>query len=243
VKAYDSRVHERLNERLTRTPFRPSADARADYETEGTTFLQYLARRAAKTVMLEPLQQLLAVRRSGGPIPAAALVCFAYYAVAASTSYGRGYRQPNFSSESSAVERDRERDSVVTARSVGPRSDLAAEITAEVKGIGRFVGNERILGTTVGLRGLGMAAPSQFSFETTRGRGAPLLAWRGEARGTVTTELAPSLRGATVRAYGSLLLNDDAGSTGTAMLNREGAVSITVKDRDGGAYTFNAPLR
>lgn len=236
-------MNERLNERLTRTPFRPSADARADYETEGTTFLQYLARRAAKTVILEPLEQLLAVRRPGGSLPAAALVCFAYYAVAASTSYGRGYRQPRFSSERSAVEEDRERPSVITAKSIGARGDLAAEITAEVSGIGRFVGNERILGTTVGLRGLGMAAPSQFSFETIGGRGAALIAWRGEARGTVTTELAPSLRGTTVRAYGSLTLNDNAGSTGSASLNRDGEVSITVTDAAGGRYTLNAPLK
>ena len=88
-----------------------------------------------------------------------------------------------------------------------------------------------------------MAAQSQFSFETTRGRGAALLAWRGEARGTVTTELAPSLRGTTVRAYGSLALSDDAGSTGKATLNREGLVSITVTDRSGGVYTLNAPLK
>ena len=236
-------MKEQLNERLTRTPFRPSADARADYETEGTTFLQYLARRAAKTVILKPLEGLLDTQRNGGPIPAAALVCFAYYAVAASTSYGRGYRQPNFSSERSATETDRETSSVITARSVGARGDLAAEITAEVEGIGRFVGNERILGTTVGLRGLGMAAPSQFSFETLHGQGSKLLAWRGEARGTVTTELAPSLRGTTVRAYGSLSLSDDAGSTGTASLNREGAVSITVTDRSGGVYALNAPLK
>ena len=236
-------MKELLDERLTRTPFRPSADARADYETDGTTFLQYLARRAAKTIILEPLQQLLAVKRPGGPIPAAALVCFAYYAVAASTSYGRGYRQPIFSSERSATEKDRETSAVITATSVGARGNLAAEITAEVAGIGRFVGNERILGTTVGLRGLGMAAPSQFSFETAPGRGATLLAWRGEARGTVTTELAPSFRGTTVRAYGSLALSDDAGSTGTATLNRDGQVSITVTDRSGGVYTLNAPLK
>lgn len=236
-------MKEQLNERLTRTPFRPSADARADYETDGTTFLQYLARRAAKTVILKPLEGLLAVRRTGGPLPAAALVCFAYYAVAASTSYGRGYRQPTFSSERSATETDRETTSVITARSVGARGDLAAEITAEVEGIGRFVGNERILGTTVGLRGLGMAAPSQFSFETPRERGASLMAWRGEARGTVTTELAPSFRGTSVRAHGSLALSDDAGSTGKATLNREGEVLITVTDRSGGVYTLNAPLK
>ena len=236
-------MKQRLNERLTRTPFRPSADARADYETDGTTFLQYLARRAAKTIILEPLQQLLAARRPGGPIPAAALVCFAYYAVAASTSYGRGYRQPTFSSERSATEKDRETSAVITATSIGARGDLAAEITAEVAGIGRFVSKERILGTTVGLRGLGMAAPSQFLFETAQGRGATLLAWRGEARGTVTTELAPSFRGTTVRAYGSLALSDDAGSTGTATLNREGEISITVTDRGGGVYTLNAPLK
>ena len=236
-------MKEQLNERLTRTPFRPSADARADYETDGTTFLQYLARRAAKTVILKPLEGLLAVKRSGGPLPAAALVCFAYYAVAASTSYGRGYRQPTFSNERSAIEKDRETSSVITARSVGARGDLAAEITAEVEGVGRFVGNERILGTTVGLRGLGMAAPSQFSFETTHERGAPLLAWRGEARGTVTTELAPSFRGTTVRAYGSLALSDDAGSAGKATLNRDGEISITVTDRSGGVYSLNAPLK
>lgn len=236
-------MKEQLNERLTRTPFRPSADARADYETEGTTFLQYLARRAAKTAILNPLAGLLDVQRPSGPLPAAALVCFAYYAIAASTSYGRGYRQPSFSRERIATEQDRETTSVITARSVGARGDLAAEITAEVEGIGRFVGNERILGTTVGLRGLGMAAPSQFSFETTRERGTPLLAWRGDARGTVTTELAPSLRGTTVRAYGSLALSDDAGSTGKATLNREGLVSITVTDRSGGVYTLNAPLK
>ena len=236
-------MKEQLNERLTRTPFRPSADARADYETDGTTFLQYLARRAAKTVILKPLEGLLAVKRSGGPLPAAALVCFAYYAVAASTSYGRGYRQPAFSNERSAIEKDRETSSVITARSVGARGDLAAEITAEVEGVGRFVGNERILGTTVGLRGLGMAAPSQFSFETTHERGAPLLAWRGEARGTVTTELAPSFRGTTVRAYGSLALSDDAGSAGKATLNRDGEISITVTDRSGGVYSLNAPLK
>ncbi len=236
-------MKEQLNERLTRTPFRPSADARADYETDGTTFLQYLARRAAKTVILEPLQQLLAVQRPGGPIPAAALVCFAYYAVAASTSYGRGYRQPSFSSERSATETDRETSTVITATSVGARGNLAAEITAEVEGIGRFVGNERILGTTVGLRGLGMAAPSQFSFETAQGRGTTLLAWRGEARGTVTTELAPSFRGTTVRAYGSLALSDDAGSTGKATLNRDGEISITVTDRNGGVFSLNAPLK
>ena len=88
-----------------------------------------------------------------------------------------------------------------------------------------------------------MAAPSQFSFETARGRGTTLLAWRGEARGTVTTELAPSFRGTTVRAYGSLALSDDAGSTGKATLNRDGEVSITVTDRSGGVYAFNAPLK
>jgi len=108
-----------INERLTAPPFHPHANERADYETRGTTLVEYLARRAAKTVILAPLRELLAVARPGGPLPAAALLYFAYYAVAASTSYGRGYQKPTPSTERSAVERDREQPALITARSIG----------------------------------------------------------------------------------------------------------------------------
>ena len=232
-----------MNERLTAPPFHPHANERADYETRGTTLVEYLARRAAKTVILAPLRELLAVARPGGPLPAVALLYFAYYAVAASTSYGRGYQKPTPSTERSAVERDREQPALITARSIGARGDLTAEITAEVEGIGRFVSSERILATTVSLRGLGMAAPSQFSFESTPTIDTALIAWRAEARGTITTELAPSLWGTVARAYGQLILHDDAGNRGEAPLDRAGSVSITVSDSSGGVSTLTAPLK
>ena len=55
----------RLDERLASPYFSPSGDARAPYETHGTTFLQYLARRAAKTRVLLPLATLLREQRAG----------------------------------------------------------------------------------------------------------------------------------------------------------------------------------
>ena len=90
---------ERLSERLAAPHFSPAGDARATYETSGTSFLQYLARRAAKSRILLPLGTLLRSDRAGGPEFAGALVCFAYFCVAASTTYGSGYQQPNFTDE------------------------------------------------------------------------------------------------------------------------------------------------
>ena len=234
----------RLDEQVPRPAFSPTGDKRAAYETHGTSFLQYLARRAAKSRILLPLRDLLAVKRRGGPEYAAALACFAYFVTAAATSYGAGYQQPNFTSERIAEERDRETNALISATNTGANREIAATLRASLPKIGVYESSERILGTTVSLRGLGMPAPSIFSFEVdASGRRAGLAAWRGTARGTITTELAPSLRGTTVRAYGSLALRDDAGSTGKATLNREGLVSITVTDRSGGVYTLNAPLK
>ena len=88
-----------------------------------------------------------------------------------------------------------------------------------------------------------MAAPSQFSFETTPTIDTALIAWRAEARGTITTELAPSLWGTVARAYGQLILYDDAGNRGEATLDRAGSVSITVSDSSGGVSTLTAPLK
>jgi hypothetical protein len=234
----------RLNETVRRPQFTPVGDQRAEYETYGTSFLQYLARRAAKSSILLPLRELLAVRRGGGPEYAAALACFAYYAVAASTTYGKGYRQPAFTVERRIEERDRQTGAVITVRNMGEERTIAAEVDLALPGIGQFRGSERILGTTVGLRGLGMAAPSTFTFAIDEsGHRAGLAAWWGEGRGTITTELAPSLRGTTIRAYGELSLTGSDGSRGRTILNREGHLEVEVTGPTGDLYRLNAPLK
>jgi hypothetical protein len=234
----------RLDERLTAPGFAPHGDARAAYETHGTSFVSYLARRAAKTRLLRPLKELLDAKRGGGPERAAALTCFAYYAVAASTSYGRGYRQPAFNDATESHERDRETGARIVAVDVGLQREIKAQIRATLPGIGAFLANEQVLGTTVGLRGLGMPAPSRLSFEVDEsGRAAGLVAWRGEAIGTIVTELAPTIGGSKVRAYGSLELRGSDGSRGTVRFDREGLLNVEVTDPQGDTLRLHAPLK
>jgi hypothetical protein len=100
---------------------------------------------------------------------------------------------------------------------------------AEVPGIGRFEGHEEIVGTTVGLRGLGMPAPSRFTLRTE----APLAPWTARAVGIVTAELAPRLGGTLVRGHGSLDLSDDRGTRGRVVLDRSGVAEARVDGAPG----------
>jgi hypothetical protein len=232
-----------LDETVRKPQFSPAGDKRAAYETYGTSFLQYVARRAAKSRILLPLRELLSVKRRSGPEYGAALACFAYYAVAAATTYGKGYRQPAFTDERRAEERDPQTGALITVRSTGGERTIAAEVDLVLSGVGQFRGSERILGTTVGLRGLGMAAPSTFTFAIDdSGLRAGLAAWWGEGRGTITTELAPSFRGTTIRAYGELSLTGSDGSRGRAVLNRDALVQVEVTGPTGDQYRLVAPL-
>jgi hypothetical protein len=84
-----------------------------------------------------------------------------------------------------------------------------------------FIGSEEITGTTVGLRGLGMPAPSRFTF--TSGE------YTAELSGIITSELALSLIGNTrIRAYGSLNFEDNAGNSGRLELMRSGNMHLTI---------------
>ena len=86
-----------------------------------------------------------------------------------------------------------------------------------------FRGSETITGTTVGLRGLGMPAPSRFTFTSD--------AYSAEFTGIITSELALSLFGNTrIRAYGYLDLKDGAGNTGRLELNRAGDIAIQINN-------------
>jgi hypothetical protein len=87
-----------------------------------------------------------------------------------------------------------------------------------------FRGSETITGTTVGLRGLGMPAPSKFTF--TSGD------YSATFTGVITSELALSLFGNTrIRAYGFLDLKDNAGNIGRLDLNRSGDIAIKINDQ------------
>jgi len=97
-----------------------------------------------------------------------------------------------------------------------------------------FTGSEEITGTTVGLRGLGMPAPSKFTF--TAGE------YRAELTGIITSELALSLVGRTrIRAYGFLNLKDNLNNTGKLDLTRNGQVALEINGKNIDQQTLTEP--
>ena len=211
--------------------FSPAGDGRARYETHGVSLVRYLARRTAKTRLLLELADRLPA--DGRPqAPDRALVAFGIFCAAAAASFGRGYRQPSFDATGTEiVETDPETGARITARldGRGPGSRFRLSVDVALDGIGTFEGREEIAGTTVGLHGLGMPAPSVFTLGTV----APLAPWEARAIGTITAELAPRLTGTRVRGYGTLDLSDDRGTRGTVELGRGGDVVARVGGPDG----------
>ena len=194
---------------------------RYELPPEGTSLLGYIVRRMHKTSRLSSIPELLAQGRSSQ-----ALEQVAMYAVAASTSYGRAYYQPNFNATGETVsEPDPATGATVTAQldSRSPHYHISYQVS--MPNGDTFTGSEEITGTTVGFRGLGMPAPSRFTF--TSGD------YNANLTGVITSELALSLFGNTrIRAYGSLNFKDNAGNTGRLELKREGSLTITVNEQE-----------
>jgi hypothetical protein len=94
-------------------------------------------------------------------------------------------------------------------------------------GIGTLSGVETITGTTVGLRGLGMPAPTTFKFTSADGR------YFADIMGIITSELAPGFGNWKIRGFGALDLSDSAGNRGRLSLDRSGLVFVSVATRDG----------
>ena len=190
---------------------------RYELPPEGTTLLGYIVRRMHKTAWLVPVQEMLAQGQS-----VKALEYIATYTAASSTSYGRAYYQPNFDATGDSVsERDPATGAEVTARldSRSPHYQISYDVI--MPNGDTFKGNEEITGTTVGLRGLGMPAPSRFTFKSGE--------YTAELTGIITSELALSLIGNTrIRAYGSLNFKDNADNTGRLELKRDGSLIITI---------------
>jgi len=200
---------------------------RYELPPEGITLLGYIVRRMHKTEWLVKASTALAESKTQQALEFAAV-----YAVAASTSFGRAYYQPRFNRVGDQVrEPDPATGAIVTARleSDSPHYHITYEAT--LPNGSTFKGSERITGTTVGLRGLGMPAPSKFSF--TAGT------YTAEFEGILTSELALSLFGGTrIRAYGFLSLKDNCGNIGRAELNRTGEIAIHIDQQPEVRYSI-----
>lgn len=197
----------------------PEATTRYELPEGGISLLGYIVRRMHKTALLES-----ALRRLAEGQKAEALLDIAVYAAAASTSYGDAYYQPSFDAPGQeVVEADPATGAVATATLVArsPQYDIRYE--ARLASGARFAGHETILGTTVGWRGLGMPAPSQFEFSTSDGK------YTAHLSGTLTSELVPGVfRRSRIRAFGSLDLHDSASQRGSLILDRNGRARITI---------------
>lgn len=187
----------------------------------GISLLGYIVRRMHKTSWLAPVQSYLAQGNS-----AEALLHVAIYTAISSTSYGEALYQPKFNAEGDEVsERDSVTDAIVTARldSRSPHYKISYEV--ELPNRDLFQGQETITGTKIGFRGLGMPAPSRFSFVSGE--------YTAELNGVITSELALSLvRQTHIRAYGHIEFSDNDGNTGRLVLDRSGKIMINLNGEE-----------
>jgi hypothetical protein len=203
---------------------------RMQYETprEGITIGGYVARRLHKTALLKSIPGLLC------DDSARALAQIALYVAAASTSFGPAMYQPDSDAVGTVIEtRDPETNARVVVTCEG---NLRFSYRVEMDGVGVLSGEETITGTTVGLRGLGMPAPTTFAFAAEQGN------YRADMMGIITSELAPGLGSWQIRGFGSLDLSDNAGNRGKLTLDRSGLVVVSLTAHDGKEVTLKERL-
>ena len=187
----------------------------------GITLLGYVVRRMHKTQLLMPVPELISANKTDE-----ALVKIAMYAVTSSTSFGPAYYQPQFNSVGAEVnEADPQTDAMVTAKLISTSPHYLISYTAAMTNGDVFSGSEEITGTTVGLRGLGMPAPSKFSFKSGE--------YSADLTGILTSELVLSLIGRTrIRAYGFLNFNDNANNSGKLSIDRNQKVKLEINNKE-----------
>jgi len=192
---------------------------RYELPPEGISLLGYIVRRMHKTEWLIKAEIALTEKQTDKALEFAAV-----YAATSSTSFGRAYYQPIFNQAGETVsEADPITGAMISAKieSTSPHYNISYQAVMPNGDI--FKGSETITGTTVGFRGLGMPAPSKFTF--TSG------SYTAEFSGIITSELALSLVGNTrIRAYGFLDIKDNQGNTGRLELNRAGDISIKINN-------------
>ena len=193
---------------------------RYELPSEGITLLGYVVRRMHKTQWLMSVPTLIAENKSSE-----ALAQIAMYAVTSSTSFGPAYYQPQFNSVGAEVsEADPITGAIVKAKLEASSPTYLISYSATMPNGDIFSGREEITGTTVGLRGLGMPAPSKFNFKSG--------SYIAELSGILTSELALSLIGRTrIRAYGFLNCNDNAGNTGKLTVDRSNKIDLEINGK------------
>ena len=195
-------------------------DTRYELPTTGITLLGYVVRRMHKTQWLTSVPALIAAGKTDE-----ALAQVAMYAVTSSTSFGRAHYQPQFNSVGAEVsEADPITSTQVWAKLESSSPTYLISYTATMPNGDIFSGREEITGTTVGLRGLGMPAPSKFNFKSGN--------YSAELTGILTSELALSLIGRTrIRAYGFLNFIDSAGNTGKLTIDRGNNIKLEINGK------------
>jgi hypothetical protein len=206
---------------------------RYELPTTGITLLGYVVRRMHKTQWLISVPELISAGKTDE-----ALAQIGMYAVTSSTSFGRAYYQPQFNSVGAEVsEQDPLTGAVVKAKLEASSPTYLISYSATMPNGDIFSGREEITGTTVGLRGLGMPAPSKFNFKSG--------SYITELSGILTSELALSLIGRTrIRAYGFLNFNDNESNTGKLALDRNNKIILEINGKqlqaDPMEYSWNA---
>lgn len=197
--------------------------SRAAYELpdRGASITEWVARRLHKT-------ELLAAAAAQLPRSTAlTLAHIGLYAAAASSSYGPARYQPRFDAPGRTVDlHDPATGATAHVTYEGNNPHLRFSYRVALDGVGEIKGHEEITGTTVGLRGLGMPAPSVFHFTSADG------SYEADAVGIITSELAPRIGVWRIRAYGSLNLRDNQGNQGVVNLTREGESKAEVRGTD-----------
>ena len=148
--------------------------------------------------------------------------------MAASSTYGPARYQPRFDAPGRTVD--------LVDPATGAHTHVVYEgqvphyrfsFTVTFDGVGSITGVEEVTGTTVGLRGLGMPAPTTLRFTSDDGT------YTAEARGIITSELAPRIGTWQIRAYGALQLRDSEGNQGEATLQRDGRAEVVIRHPSG----------
>lgn len=207
---------------------------RMRYETppQGISITGYIVRRMHKTRLMEDIEDLCI------DDPQLALSRFGVYAAAAGTSWGPALYQPRFDRPGTLItEKDPETGAVVTVKQLEGKQHYAFSYEVQFPGGGRLVGSEKILGTTVGFRGLGMPAPSHFEFTNATGL------YQANATGILHSELAPGLGQWKIRGYGELQLTDNHGNLGSLKLDREGHLTLQIQAPSGETHTQKTKIQ
>jgi hypothetical protein len=185
----------------------------------GITIGEYIARRLHKTELLKSAAKLL--QRDS----AQALAQIAWYAAAGSASFGNAMHQPDSNLRGQVSDTtDPATSAHVRVKCVGA---LRFSYEVMLDGVGLLTDEEKINGTTVSLRGLGMPAPSTIEVKAADG------AYTATLQGVITSELVPGIGRWRIRSCGARELSDSVGNEGKLTLDRSGVVNIEILPLEG----------